>query len=176
MPDYIIDLFLHGFRGVALILIITFFTAFVILPLVKKSLEQLTEEERNKKFFYKQYPFLKRMTFFTGFAVILVYLAMKAVSPSVLPKYETERVDSLSQIEKLDKEALRKTKELELSTEGVRDPLKGTGDESKKRIQELTEYKKTSFADSENKKDVDVDSLPNSSATQEKQQKEEEIE
>lgn len=145
MNDYITNVMISVTTEVILTLIITFAIVAFVLPIIKKVIEMsIPENEQTFHFFIKNYMNIKKITFMIGFAFIAIIIALAFISPTNTGK--TDNFDNKAvqeRIEKVNKRLSEKDMDGEITTEGVLDPMRNTGEVSKKRILELTSYKTT---------------------------------
>lgn len=134
MIDYLYTvmlLSLHGVFTVIILTIIALFASWVICRILQDmgGIEVGVVEKR-----------VRNIILLIGGAVILLVVALKATSPSALPKNKLDTPNTLDKIEMLDREELKESAETPLNMEKVEGAMDGTED-SKERTREMLDWK-----------------------------------
>ena len=145
MPNYMQNILLSTATGLGITLILMLTVLFIFFPLGKNVLSmKFKEEEYNKLFFIKNNKKLKKMVIFSAFALMFIQISFAMVSPTNAPKSKVVDNNNIEhRFDRLNEKRSRENQNKEITTEGVLDPMDNTGEISKQRIRELTEYKKT---------------------------------
>lgn len=145
MPNYIQNILLSTATGLGITFILLLAVLFIFFPLSKNILSmKFKEEEYNELFFIKNNKKLKRMVVFIAFALMFIQIALAMVSPSNAPKNTIIDNNTIEhRFDKLSEKRSREHQNKEITTEGVLDPMDNTGEVSRQRIAELSDYKNT---------------------------------
>lgn len=147
--------------GLGITFILMLAVLFVFFPLGKNVLSMKFEEEEeyNELFFIKNNKKLKKMVIFIAFALMFIQIAFAMVSPSNAPKNTIIDNNSVEhRFDRLSEKRSNENSNKEITTEGVLDPMENTGEISRQRIYELSEYQKTE--ESSENEDEDEDNQP----------------
>lgn len=161
MPNYIQNILLSTATGLGITFILMLAVLFVFFPLGKNVLSMKFEEEEeyNELFFIKNNKKLKKMVIFIAFALMFIQIAFAMVSPSNAPKNTIIDNNSVEhRFDRLSEKRSNENSNKEITTEGVLDPMENTGEISRQRIYELSEYQKTE--ESSENEDEDEDNQP----------------
>ena len=143
MEHFLKNLYLSSAFGVILTFIITLIVLFFVFPLAKKIIKlNLTEDECEKNIFIVKYKDFKKIVWFFGLGLIFINVALSAISPSVRSENQIfDNKSSQSYHERVNKERTRSISDREISLDGVLDPMRDTGEASRQRIREMTDYR-----------------------------------
>lgn len=160
MPNYIQNILLSTATGLGITFILMLAVLFIFFPLGKNVLSmKFKEEEYNELFFIKNNKKLKKMVIFIAFALMFIQIAFAMVSPSNAPKNTIIDNNSVEhRFDRLSEKRSNENSNKEITTEGVLDPMENTGEISRQRIYELSEYQKTE--ESSENEDEDEDNQP----------------
>lgn len=134
MLDYLYTvmlLSLHGVFNIIILTIVALFASWIICRIIQDlgGIEVGVVEKR-----------VRNIILFIGGFLVLLTIALKATSPSALPKNKLDTPNTLDKIEVLDKEDLRESVEAPLNMEKVGGAMDGTED-SKERTREMLDWK-----------------------------------
>lgn len=132
MNDYLHTVMLLSLHGVFTVVILTIIALMLSSLACRIAGDKLATPEVKKS--------ARKTILLVGGAVILLVVALKATSPSALPKNKLETPNTLDKIELLDKEELRESVETPLNMEKVEGAMDGTED-SKERTREMLDWK-----------------------------------
>lgn len=157
MEHFLKNLYLSSAFGVMLTFIVTLIVLFFVFPLAKKIIKlNLTEDECEKNIFIVKYKDFKKIVLFFGLGLIFINVALSAISPSVRSENQIfDNKSSQSYHEKINRERTKSVSDREISLDGVLEPMRDTGEVSRQRIREMTDYRTKLIEENKEEKELE---------------------
>lgn len=143
---------------------------FIFTPIYLHKLNKMdgdNDKLKVKESFEKDSRLYHKVVFSAWLIIVATILFINATSPAALPKIEDDSGSSLSHIEAYNAKKEKRLENVEINDDNAKNPMKFSGDESKKRILELTDYKNKKFSSEDEDEVIDPEELTRSTTGQE---------